>query len=98
MLEGEGSVWEELLKIRIFLSSYFWSLNLGKEKNVNFRFWRLNVECKVFLEYNHVTSICIGTEEAETNVFIKHERTTTITSLLFQKMRNVSDIKVFFKK
>ena len=39
----------------------------------------------------------LGTEEAETNVFIKHERTTTITSLLFQKMRNVTDIKVFFK-
>ena len=39
----------------------------------------------------------LGTEEAETNVFIKHECTTTITSLLLQKMRNVSAIKVFFK-
>lgn len=39
----------------------------------------------------------LGTEEAETNVFIKHERTTTITSLLFWKMRNVSDIKVFLR-
>ena len=77
------------------LISYFWSLNLWKVMTANFRFWYLNVEPNVFVErlliyYN--ASICscnLDSEEAQINVFVKHECTTRNFTKKLRTRRNI---------